>query len=167
MLVWFKFNLPFPFGSNPSVCFVLYGFVQLSWIPVMPRGTRHMWKSLCFRRHHLTEGNLNLCREGPTQDLFDLSSYLEESPVNMYSPQSLHRWGITHSESMERLAYSQGKLTFAWMTFFSKCTWYNMLGTMLFTIYIIAQIHWFEQNSLNICSVMDIYCSVLLPQTNQ
>ncbi|XP_077420632.1 RUN and FYVE domain-containing protein 2 isoform X3 [Vanacampus margaritifer] len=25
----------------------------------------------------------------------------------MYSPQSLHRWGITHSESMERLAYSQ------------------------------------------------------------
>lgn len=28
----------------------------------------------------------------------------------MYSPQSLHRWGITHSESMERLAYSQGKL---------------------------------------------------------
>lgn len=26
----------------------------------------------------------------------------------MYSPQSLHRWGITHSESMERLAYSQG-----------------------------------------------------------
>lgn len=27
----------------------------------------------------------------------------------MYSPQSLHRWGITHSESMERLAYSQGK----------------------------------------------------------
>lgn len=29
----------------------------------------------------------------------------------MYSPQSLHRWGITHSESMERLAYSQGKLS--------------------------------------------------------
>ena len=27
----------------------------------------------------------------------------------MYSPQSLHRWGITHSESMERLAYSQGR----------------------------------------------------------
>lgn len=27
----------------------------------------------------------------------------------MYSPQSLHRWGITHSESMERLAYCQGK----------------------------------------------------------
>lgn len=27
----------------------------------------------------------------------------------MYSPQSLHRWGITHSESMERLAYGQGK----------------------------------------------------------
>ncbi|XP_047218807.1 RUN and FYVE domain-containing protein 2 isoform X3 [Girardinichthys multiradiatus] len=25
----------------------------------------------------------------------------------MYSPQSLHRWGITHSESMERLAYNQ------------------------------------------------------------
>ncbi|XP_061600686.1 RUN and FYVE domain-containing protein 2 isoform X5 [Cololabis saira] len=25
----------------------------------------------------------------------------------MYSPQSLHRWGITHSESMERLAYGQ------------------------------------------------------------
>ncbi|XP_029541341.1 RUN and FYVE domain-containing protein 2-like isoform X2 [Oncorhynchus nerka] len=25
----------------------------------------------------------------------------------MYSPQSLHRWGITHTESMERLAYSQ------------------------------------------------------------
>ncbi|XP_036403373.1 RUN and FYVE domain-containing protein 2 isoform X2 [Megalops cyprinoides] len=25
----------------------------------------------------------------------------------MYSPQSLHRWGISHSESMERLAYSQ------------------------------------------------------------
>ncbi|XP_038847993.1 RUN and FYVE domain-containing protein 2 isoform X2 [Salvelinus namaycush] len=25
----------------------------------------------------------------------------------MYSPQSLHRWGITHCESMERLAYSQ------------------------------------------------------------
>ncbi|XP_060782290.1 RUN and FYVE domain-containing protein 2 isoform X4 [Neoarius graeffei] len=25
----------------------------------------------------------------------------------MYSPQSLHRWGITHSESMERLAYCQ------------------------------------------------------------
>ncbi|KAM9765739.1 RUN and FYVE domain-containing protein 2 isoform 3-T4 [Menidia menidia] len=25
----------------------------------------------------------------------------------MYSPQSLHRWGITHSESMEQLAYSQ------------------------------------------------------------
>ncbi|XP_061084872.1 RUN and FYVE domain-containing protein 2 isoform X2 [Conger conger] len=25
----------------------------------------------------------------------------------MYSPQSLHRWGITHSDSMERLAYSQ------------------------------------------------------------
>lgn len=34
-----------------------------------------------------------------------------ESPVAMYSPQSLHRWGITHSESMERLAYSQGKRT--------------------------------------------------------
>lgn len=28
----------------------------------------------------------------------------------MYSPQSLHRWGITHSESMERLAYSQGMM---------------------------------------------------------
>ncbi|KAI3377808.1 hypothetical protein L3Q82_008952, partial [Scortum barcoo] len=27
----------------------------------------------------------------------------------MYSPQSLHRWGITHSESMERLAYSQAR----------------------------------------------------------
>lgn len=29
--------------------------------------------------------------------------------LTMYSPQSLHRWGITHSESMERLAYSQGR----------------------------------------------------------
>ncbi|XP_056269768.1 RUN and FYVE domain-containing protein 2 isoform X3 [Pseudoliparis swirei] len=27
----------------------------------------------------------------------------------MYSPQSLHRWGITHSDSMERLAYSQAQ----------------------------------------------------------
>uniref|UniRef100_A0A8C2ZPH4 RUN and FYVE domain containing 2 n=1 Tax=Cyclopterus lumpus TaxID=8103 RepID=A0A8C2ZPH4_CYCLU len=27
----------------------------------------------------------------------------------MYSPQSLHRWGITQSESMERLAYSQAQ----------------------------------------------------------
>lgn len=53
----------------------------------------------------------------------DLLYYLEEeSAVDMYSPQSLHRWGITHSESMERLAYSQGKLTFAWVAFFSKYT---------------------------------------------
>lgn len=55
----------------------------------------------------------------------------------MYSPQSLHRWGITHSESMERLAYSQGKLTLAaHMTFFSKYILSNTLDSMamLFTI---------------------------------
>ena len=38
----------------------------------------------------------------------------------MYSPQSLHRWGITHSESMERLAYSQGKLALAQATFYTR-----------------------------------------------
>lgn len=75
----------------------------------------------------------------------------------MYSPQSLHRWGITHSESMERLAYSQGKLTLAaHMAFFSKYVLSNTLDSMamLFTIYIkdktISEIHW--QNNLNICS---------------
>lgn len=65
----------------------------------------------------------------------------------MYSPQSLHRWGITHSESMERLAYSQGKLTKAQMTFFSNYMLSNTPDSMvmLFTIYIkdktISQIH--------------------------
>lgn len=57
----------------------------------------------------------------------------------MYSPQSLHRWGITHSESMERLAYSQGKLTLTvQMTFFCKYIFSNMLDSMvmLFTIYV-------------------------------
>lgn len=48
------------------------------------------------------------------RDLLDLSSLQQGSgqrrvPLTMYSPQSLHRWGITHSESMERLAYSQGR----------------------------------------------------------
>lgn len=36
------------------------------------------------------------------------------APPTMYSPQSLHRWGITHSESMEQLAYSQGMME--WLT---------------------------------------------------
>lgn len=53
---------------------------------------------------------------GPTSgpvDSFHFSSssqWAEECSLSMYSPQSLHRWGITHSESMERLAYNQGRL---------------------------------------------------------
>lgn len=43
----------------------------------------------------------------------------------MYSPQSLHRWGITHTESMERLAYSQGKQDQIAYNFFSIILWYN------------------------------------------
>lgn len=76
----------------------------------------------------------------------------------MYSPQSLHRWGITHSESMERLAYGQGKLTGAPMSFFRKYILSIILDSMamLFTIYIkdktISQIPQFEQNNLNIYS---------------
>lgn len=48
--------------------------------------------------------------------LFVARQWAEETPLTMYSPQSLHRWGITHSESMERLAYSQGRSANAiWM----------------------------------------------------
>lgn len=88
-----------------------------------------------FRREgHLVPGNQdNQGATSPTEtrpeqatsglrDLLDSPSSLQQGsgqrrvPLTMYSPQSLHRWGITHSESMERLAYSQGRLASAiWM----------------------------------------------------
>lgn len=52
------------------------------------------------------------CIQGLLRNKFIFSLHPERGcgAAVMYSPQSLHRWGITHSESMERLAYSQGKL---------------------------------------------------------
>lgn len=43
--------------------------------------------------------------------------------LTMYSPQSLHRWGITHSESMERLAYSQGRLSYCLPLIYPSTAW--------------------------------------------
>lgn len=45
----------------PLFHFILESPAHLSWIPVTPEGTHHMWKSHCFRRAgHLINGNHNL-----------------------------------------------------------------------------------------------------------
>lgn len=105
---------------------------QLRGSPVHPEtvttpdqtGTHHMRKK--------AKGSTTVQEGGPS-----VSSNLREqevgcsvwewkSPHTMYSPQSLHRWGITHSESMERLAYNQGRL--------SNATWISVLNCdMMFT----------------------------------
>lgn len=88
-------------------------------------------KVIWFQGIRKSKGNRNQTWAGhfrTERNLLGLSSLQQDSgqrrvPLTMYSPQSLHRWGITHSESMERLAYSQGRL--------AKCySWSHTLFTV-------------------------------------
>lgn len=98
-----------------------YQLVVRAESPPQPQTSRlglcFLWDQWVWQQR--LEGNLKIQHNLHQQWLWGNGGRL--LLITMYSPQSLHRWGISHSESMERLAYSQGE----------SCT--SLLGRILLT----------------------------------